>query len=109
MATEFLNKVIKDVGMEPILAIETNAGTRSTIIGISLANITEFPVFASILIHDDTSVSGYFLKDVMVPPNTSLRGLLGGEKLILATNNQLYIQADRDDAVDALISYVNII
>jgi len=109
MATEFLNKVIKDVGEVPILAIETNGDTRSTIIGISLANITEVTVFASILIHDDTSVSGYFLKDVMVPPNTSLRGLLGGEKLILAPNNQLYVQADSNNALDAIISYINII
>ena len=61
MATTFRNKVIKDIGTQKIIAIETNGSTRSTIIGISLANLTEFPAYVSILIHDDTSVEGYYL------------------------------------------------
>lgn len=109
MATTFKNKVVKEVGTVPILAIETNASTRSTIIGLSLANLTEVPVYASLLVHDDTSVQGYFLKDVMVPPNTSLRALSAGEKLILAPENQLFIVADEDESLDAVISYVDIV
>lgn len=109
MATTFKNKVVKDVGTVPILAIETNASTRSTIIGLSLANLTEVPIYASLLVHDDTSVEGYFLKDVMVPPNTSLRALSAGEKLILAPENQLFIVADEDESLDAIISYVDIV
>lgn len=109
MATTFKNKVVKDVGTVPILAIETNAATRSTIIGLSLANLTEFPVYASILVHDDTSIEGYFMKDVMVPPNSSLRALSAGEKLILAPENQLYIVCSANDSLDAVISYVDIV
>jgi len=109
MATTFKNKVIKEVGLEPVLALETNLGTRSTIIGLSLANLTEFPVYASVLVNDDTSVQGYYLKDVLVPPNTSLRALSAGEKLILAPDNQLYLVADVDESLDAVISYVDIV
>ncbi len=109
MATTFKNKVIKEVGLNPVLAIETNSGTRSTIIGLSLANLTEFPVYASVLVNDDTSVQGYYLKDVLVPPNTSLRALSAGEKLILAPENQLYLMADVDESLDAVISYVDIV
>lgn len=109
MATTFKNKVIKEVGLNPVLAIETNSGTRSTIIGLSLANLTEFPVYASVLVNDDTSVQGYYLKDVLVPPNTSLRALSAGEKLILAPENQLYLVADVDESLDAVISYVDIV
>ena len=109
MATTFKNKVIKEVGLAPVLAIETNAGTRSTVIGLSLANLTEFPVYASVLINDDTSVQGYYLKDVLVPPNRSLRALSAGEKLILAPSNQMYLVADVDESLDAVISYVDIV
>jgi hypothetical protein len=109
MATTFLNKVIKEVGTVPILSLETDAGTRSTIIGISLANLTTDTVFASILVHDDTSVEGYFMKDVPIPPYSSLRALSAGEKLILAPSNQLYLVANRNDALDAVISYVDIV
>jgi hypothetical protein len=109
MATQFKNKVVKEVGPIPILALETDAATRSTIIGLNMANLTEFVVYASILIHDDTSVEGYFMKDVMVPPNSSLRALAAGEKLILAPTNQLYLVADQDEALDVVISYVDIV
>lgn len=109
MATTFKNKVIKEVGSVPILAIETNASTRSTIVGLSLANLTDHEIYVSVLINDDTSVQGYYLKDVVVPANSSLRALSAGEKLILAPENQLYLVADEDEALDAVISYVDIV
>ena len=109
MATIFKNKVVKEVGPIPILAIETDAATRSTIIGLNMANLTDFVVYASVLLHDDTSVEGYFMKDVMVPPNSSLHALSAGEKLILAPTNQLYLVADQDEALDVVISYVDIV
>jgi hypothetical protein len=109
MATQFKNKVVKEVGPVPILALETDAATRSTIIGLNMANITEFVVYASVLIHDDTSVEGYFMKDVMVPPNSSLHALSAGEKLILAPTNQLYLVANQNEALDVVISYVDIV
>jgi len=109
MATIFKNKVIKDVGALPIVAIETDSATRATIIGLSLANLTANAVNASVLVSDDTSVTRYFMKEVMIPANTSLRALSAGEKLILAPTNQLLIQADQDDSLDAVISYVDIV
>ena len=109
MAKQFKNKVVKEVGTVPILAMETDAATRSTIVGLSLANLTEGVVTASVLVHDDTSVEGYFMKDVMVPPNTSLRALSAGEKLILAPSNQLYLVANTIESLDAVISYVDIV
>jgi hypothetical protein len=109
MATVFLNKVIKEVGTTPILAIETTAGTRSTIVGMSFANLTDNTIFASVLVHDDTSVEGYWLKDVQIPPNTSLRALSAGEKLILAPSNQLFLVCDTTEGFDAVISYVDIV
>jgi hypothetical protein len=109
MATTFRNKVVKDIGTQKIIALETNGSTRSTIIGISLANLSEFPAYVSILIHDDTSVEGYYIKDVLVPANSSLKPLGPAEKLILAPSNQLLLQADRSDVLDAVISYVDIV
>jgi hypothetical protein len=109
MATDFKNKVVKEIGVLPVLALGTDSATRSTIVGLSLSNLKEVAVYATVLIGDDTSVSGFYLKDVMIPPNTSLRALSAGEKLILAPNNTLYLQADEDAALDAVISYVDIV
>jgi hypothetical protein len=49
------------------------------------------------------------MKDIMVPPNSSLKALAAGEKLILAPVNELYFVADQDEALDVVISYVDIV
>jgi hypothetical protein len=45
----------------------------------------------------------------MVPPNSSLKALAAGEKLILAPSNELYLVASGDESLDAVISYVDIV
>ena len=90
-------------------AIETNASTRSTIIGISLANTTTGAVSVSVLIGDDASSEGYYLKDVLVPPKSTLKPLGPAEKLILAPNNTLLLQSNKSNSVDAVLSYVDIV
>lgn len=109
MATFFRNKVIKEVGLVPVKVLETDANTRSTIVGMSIANISPAVVHASVMVDDNTSVRGYYLKDVVVPPNSSLRALAAGEKLVLAPENALYVQADADAAYDLIVSYVDIV
>tara|TARA_B110000305_G_scaffold162974_1_gene180308 strand:+ start:338 stop:667 length:330 start_codon:yes stop_codon:yes gene_type:complete len=109
MATQFLNKVVKDIGLSPIIALETDSSTRSTIIGINMANLTDFIVYTSVMIKAADSVLGYFMKDIMVPPNSSLRVLAAGEKLILSPDNELQFVADQDEALDVIISYVDIV
>ena len=109
MATTFKNKVVKDIGTQKIIAISTNASTRSTIIGISLANTTKGAVSVSILVGDDASSEGFYLKDVLLPPNGTLKPLGPAEKLILAPNNTLLFQSNKTDSVDAVLSYVDIV
>ena len=38
-----------------------------------------------------------------------MRALAAGEKLILAPSNELYVVADQDEALDLIISYVDIV
>ena len=109
MATTFKNKVVKDIGTQKIIAISTNASTRSTIIGISLANTTKGAVSVSILVGDDASSEGFYLIDVLLPPNGTLKPLGPAEKLILAPNNTLLLQSNKTDSVDAVLSYVDIV
>ena len=109
MATTFRNKVVKDISTQKIVAIETNGSTRSTIIGISLANTTKGAVSVNILIKDDGSSEGFYLKDILIPPKSSLKPLGPAEKLILAPVNQLLLQSNKTNSVDAVISYVDIV
>lgn len=108
MATTFKNKNIVNVGTLPVDILETTAAQRATIVGLSITNLTESFVYVTVLIEDDTSVSGNYLKDVLIPANTSLRAINGGEKLILAPENKLSVKASVSDSVDVLLSYVEI-
>jgi hypothetical protein len=109
MATLFRNKVIKNVGTVPVEITSIESANRATVIGLSLTNLTDSFVFVSVLIQDDTSVTGYYLKDTLLPANTSLRAVNQGEKLILAGNNRMLINSSIDDSVDVILSYVEIV
>jgi hypothetical protein len=109
MATFFRNTVAKDIGTIPREVIETADNARVTVIGMSLANTTEFVIFADVLVQNDTSTEAYYAKDIIIPPNSSARIVNGGEKLILTSSNVLKVIASEDNSLDAVISYVEIV
>ncbi len=109
MASFFRNKVLPEIGTTQVTALETAPNSRMTIIGLSIANLTEGLVLVDIQVEDDSAVVGYYAKQISLPPNSSLRVVNGGEKLILAESNKLYITSNVVDSVDAVISYVELI
>jgi hypothetical protein len=109
MATFFKNSVIKEIGVTPVKVVETQTNSRATVIGLSLTNLTLGAILVSVEVQDDTSTRGYYCKDVLVPSNTSLRLVNGGEKLILGNSNELYVSCNTQNGVDALVSYVEIV
>ena len=109
MATFFRNKIVKSVGLVPVEIIEVPAGSKVTAIGLSVANLLDGNTRVSITIKDDTSVTGFYVKDVMIAPNASLRAINGGEKLVLPAAKIVYVTADQNDAVDVILSYVEIV
>ena len=109
MASFFRNAVLNEVGTVQVTALETAANSRMTIIGMSLANLTQSMVLVDVKIENATAVVGHYVHQMMVPANSSLRLVNGGEKLILAESNKLYINANIDDSLDVIISYVELI
>jgi hypothetical protein len=109
MATLFKNKVVNSIGVVPVDVYETDASTRATVIGLSLTNLTQSFVYVDVLVQDDTSVTGYYLKETLLPANTSLRVVSTGEKLIIAPTNKLQIRSSIDDSVDVVMSFVEIV
>jgi hypothetical protein len=109
MATTFKNRVVANVGTTRQEVLASSPNTRITIVGFSLANLTEGVILVSVELQDETSTTGYYAKDLIVPPNTSLRVLNGGEKLILAPSNVLYVTSNVDNSIDVVISTVEIV
>jgi hypothetical protein len=109
MATNFKNKVSPNIGITPVDVITVSPAAKLTIIGLSLTNLTEGVVVVSVQITDADSVTGYYVKNVPIPSHQTLRVVNGGERLILAGNNILTIVSLQEDAVDAIVSYVEIV
>ena len=107
MAISFQNSVIKDVGLSNTLVASTDANTTLTIIGLSVTNVTESVIEISVLLEDSGSNLGYYLKNTILTPNTSLRVVNGGERLILSNSNNLYVVSNLAASVDVIVSYAS--
>jgi hypothetical protein len=110
MASTFRNLLVSGIGTvhsSPVLT--TGGSVKTTVIGLSLTNMTTDIVLASIqLVDSGASTSAYYLKDVLIPPNQSLRVINGGEKLILGSNVDVYVFSNTTSALDLVMSFVEI-
>lgn len=100
------NKVIKGLGKIETNMITTSSVQKGACVGLSLANLTQNTVRASVLVTDNNSVKGHFIKDVAIPPNSSLRVINGGEKLLLAPENSVSVVCDTNNGLDVIFSLV---
>lgn len=109
MAVTLRNTILKDVGTVPQSIVSTGPGQRVTVIGLSCTNLLESFVNVDIIIQDETSVEGYYIKNNPISANSSLRAVNQGEKLVIAPNNNLLIRASIDDAIDVICSIAEVV
>lgn len=110
MAVVVKNNVSKNVGTAFQNIISTTASSKITVIGLSLTNVTDTLVYVDVTILDTiTNVESFYLKDTMIPTNTSLRAVSTGEKLVLDQNNTMKVKSSVADSVDVITSYAEII
>ena len=109
MPTVFKHSLVTQIGTTPTDVVGIGAGVRATVIGCNLANVTEYDTVTVnvYVIGSDTTLS-YYVKGIPIPPNTSLKVITNGEKLILPELTGLRIHADVENAIDATVSYVEI-
>ena len=107
MATVLNSKMISSIGLGAVDVVTTNTTTRLAVIGLSLTNIINEDVTASVSILDSTSTEIYYVKDVSLPKNQSLR-TTSGEKLVIPPSSVLRIRSNTPNSIDAIVSYAEI-
>ena len=109
MPTLFKHSLVTQVGTNPTDILEVGAGVRATVIGCNLANVTEYDTVTADLqiVGADTTVA-YYVRGITIPPNTSVKIVTQGERLIMPENTELRLVADTADSLDATVSYVEI-
>jgi hypothetical protein len=110
MASTFHNTLYNAIGTTPTNVHTTISNGNTTVIGLSLTNLTSTIVTVSIQLQDtNNSINAYFLTGVMIPPNQSLRAVTGGEKLIIGPSTNIVITSSTDSSLDLVMSYVEIV
>jgi hypothetical protein len=109
MPTLFRHAVNTSIGTTPVDVLQVDAGVRVTVIGCNLANVTEYDtVIVNVYVIDENSTQAHYVKNLPIPPNTSVKLITQGEKLILPETAGIRIVSDTEDSVDTTISYVEI-
>ncbi len=109
MPTVFKHSLVTQIGTNPTDVVEIGGGVRATVIGCNLANVTEFDtVVADVEIKGSDSVTSYYVKGLAIPPNTAVKIVTQGEKLILPESTSLRVTSNVTDSIDATVSYVEI-
>lgn len=109
MPTVFKQDVVTDLGTTPTDVLQIAPGVRATVVGLNLANTTDFDnVVADVFVIDENSTQGFYVRGLVIPPNSTAKVVTQGERLILPATAGLRIQTDTEDGVDATISYVEI-
>jgi hypothetical protein len=109
MPTLFRHAVNTDIGTTPVDVLQIPLGVRATVIGLNLANVTDYDtVNVNIFVIDENSTQAHYVRGLVIPPNTTAKIITQGEKLILPETAGIRIVSDTEDSVDATISYVEI-
>lgn len=109
MPTQFKHVVNTEIGTVPVDILQIPAGVRATVIGCNLANVTDAEtIFVNVYVVDEFSTQAHYIKELVIPPNSSVKLITNGEKLILPPNAGLRVVSDTASSVDSVVSYVEI-
>lgn len=100
------NRVHKNLGKEEVILASTASNQKGACVGLSLANLTQQVVKASVYVTDSSGNKGHYIKDLEIAPQSSARIINGGEKLLLAPTNQVSVISDTWDSLDVIFSLV---
>lgn len=109
MPTQFKQAVNIDIGTTPTDILQIPAGLRATVIGFNIANVTDYDtVNVQVYVIDENSTQAYYVKNLIIPPNTTVKVVTQGEKLILPETAGIRIVSDVDESLHTTVSYVEI-
>ena len=102
MANTFKLKTKANVGVTTVGIYTAPAATTTVVIGITLANTSGSGVNVGVAVSrtSDTQDDVSLLKNAPIPQGSSLE-FMGGNKVVLETNDQINVDSDTNNSVDA--------
>lgn len=89
------------------------ASTETTIIGMSIANITTSQVTVDVKLESDTAdtetnANVFLIKDAPIPVGGTLVPIGGDQKIVLQATDVLKVQSDTANSIDTTLSILEI-
>ena len=110
MANTFTRKLSRSIGtsLTSVGSYTVGASTQTTVIGLSLANISNGSLTANVHLHSGGS-NYQLIKNAVVPFGGTLIPVGGDQKLVLETNDSLCVSSSGPtDGVDVILSVLEI-
>lgn len=109
MPTVFKHAVNTEIGTDPVDVLQIPEGVRATVIGMNIANVTDYDTaVVNVFVVDENSTQAHYVRGLIIPPNTSVKVVTQGEKLILPATSGIRVVSDTEDSIDTTVSYVEI-
>ena len=110
MANAFKNRTLRQVGTSAVdVGADVNANTETTLIGMTLANVTSGVISVTVqLINTTGPVITHIVKDAPIPTGSSLVVVGGDQKVVLIENDKITITSNTAASVDVIMSFLEI-
>lgn len=109
MPNTFLRKLSRSVGtsLTAIGSYTVGASTQTTVIGLSVSNITGATVEIDVTVNDGSNDT-YLVKGAPILPGGALVVVGGDQKLVLSTSDSVKVKSNTASSIDAVMSILEL-
>ena len=108
MANTFKNRTLRAVGTGATdVGAVVGASTQTTLIGMTVANITSGVISVTVTLGDGTNTTN-IVKTAPIPTGGSLVVLGGDQKVVLMTGDKITVTSDTASSADVIMSFLEI-
>lgn len=109
MATSFKNGVSAGIGTSETTILTGGSGKQTTVIGLSIANITGSAITVDVKVTDTSaSVTGFIVKGATISPGASLVAIGGDQKVVIEASDLLKVTSSASSSADAIVSFLEV-
>tara|TARA_R110000787_G_scaffold133459_1_gene245775 strand:- start:1770 stop:2099 length:330 start_codon:yes stop_codon:yes gene_type:complete len=108
MANTFKNRTLRAVGTGATdVGAVVSASTQTTLIGMTVANITAGVISVTVTLGDGTNTTN-IVKTAPIPTGGSLVVLGGDQKVVLMTGDKITVTSNTASSADVIMSFLEI-
>ena len=107
MASTFKSYAQNTVGTTPVTVYAAPASTQSTVIGLTVSNVTAAQILVNATITKGATTT-HVIKNAPVPTGSSLVLFGGDQKLVLEASNSFAVASNTTASADCIISVLEL-